>query len=240
MSKPFKPIPPTLKELLRQYKQDIFSTFNSHQIGIIEEFDPANQTATVRFAIKRVLKTNKDGSKVLSERPLVKQAPVVMLYGGSSYLTFPIAPGDECIVLFNDREIDNWFTQGAAQNGLPPQTERMHDVSDALILVGVRSLRKSIANYLENGIRLAFSADVKIEMTEDEIQSYADLFTHNGDFLVEGNMAVAGNLSGKDGDALNINSDIIQEGGKTLAAGNGATGTFNTVTVENGIVTGGS
>ena len=51
-------------------------------------------------------------------------------------MTFPIAEGDECLVVFGARCIDAWWQLGGVQG----QAElRMHDLSDGFVLAGVRS-----------------------------------------------------------------------------------------------------
>ena len=67
--------------------------------------------------------------------------PVYYPSGGGFTLTFPIAAGDECIVLFNDRQIDNWLATGA---GKPPIVGRAHDLSDGLALVGIRNNTRAL------------------------------------------------------------------------------------------------
>jgi len=94
MIKERNPAAPDMTLLLKEVKDDIFKNMNCHQIGVIEEFFPANQTATVRFVLKQIQNVSPDGTVTIVEHPLLKQVPVMMLYGGGSYLTMPIAPGE--------------------------------------------------------------------------------------------------------------------------------------------------
>ena len=263
--------PPNLSAVLGELKTDIFNNMNCINVGIIQSFDEADQTATVRIAIKKVFEIQEDGTRVIQERPLLLKCPVIILFGGSTYMTFPIAAGDECLVLFNDREIDGWWTTGSAQ---APQSPRAHSSSDAFALVGVRSLQKSIESYLTTGIRLSHET-ARLDMTQDQIDTIASEFIHTGNMQVTGNSDVGGNLSvigtttvtgettlednaSVEGDlevqggftvlgtvtgsggVFDIDADIIQEAGRSISVGNGATGTFTTVIVEDGIVVGGS
>lgn len=249
-------VDPDLNIALNTLKRDIFVNMNCVQVGIIQEFFPESQSASVQIVFKAVTDVLPDGTEILQERPLCVDVPVVILYGGGSYLTFPIAPGDNCLLLFNDRELDQWFENGGVQ---VPVTDRAHSISDAIALVGLRSLQNSIANYLINGIRLAFSDTSKMDLKEDLIESVATLFKHNGnmeitgDLLVHGNTHVEGGLqvdgivTGTGGSgAIDINANVTLHSGKTLSGGilqssNGVTGTFtNSVTVVNGIVTAGT
>ena len=224
-------------DVLQELKSDIGVSYNAVQIGIIEAFDPATQTATIRIAIKKIISEEADGTKILKEHPLIMQCPVMTYFGGNSFISCPIAAGDNCIVLFCDRDIDEWLYSGGVQ---APNSRRIHDINDAIAIVGIRNFQNSISDFLANGIRLSFAADSRIDLTEDAIDSIAALFTHNGNMEVTGSLTVRGNVYGDGGGAVLLDSDLTQTSGKVLRAGNGATGTFNIVTVLNGIVTGGS
>lgn len=234
--------PPDLSDVLRNVKTDIFNNMNCVNIGIIQSFDASNQTATIQLALKKVMEIKEDGSRVLQERPIILECPVVILFGASTYMTFPIAEGDECLVLFNDREIDNWFNNGGVHT---PSTPRSHNIADAFALVGVRSLQDSIQGYLTNGIRLAHET-ARLDMTQDQIDTIASEFIHTGNMTISNKLTVQGitefqgTVQGEGGNSVNITTDFVQTAGKSISAGNGATGSFDVVTVVNGIVTGGS
>ena len=51
-------------------------------------------------------------------------------------MSFPIKPGDDCLLVFSERSIDFWHDQGGTQE---PSDWRMHDINDAFVLPGVRS-----------------------------------------------------------------------------------------------------
>lgn len=234
--------PPDLTAVLQNLKTDIFNTMNCVNVGIIQSFDSDDQTVSVEIALKRVKSISDDGTRVIEERPVLLKCPVVILFGGSTYITFPIAAGDECLVLFNDREIDNWWTNGGVNT---PTTARAHDISDGFALVGVRSLQKSIENYLTTGIRLSHIT-ARMDMTQDQIDTIASNFIHDGNMRITENLTVQGNTNlqgrvfGDGSGTLDLDADLIQQSGREIRAGNGASGTFDVVTVVDGIVTGGS
>lgn len=82
----------------------------------------------------------------------------------------PIAQGDECLVLFNDRALDTWFQSGV---NAPLPSSRLHSFSDAIVLVGLRSQIRSIQNYdtqrvvLRNGAAKVAIGD-KIEISNGQ------------------------------------------------------------------------
>jgi len=111
--------------------------------GIIRKFDPATQTATVQPAIKRIFV--EQGPVDL---PLCVDVPVQFPAGGHFVLTFPVEPGDECLLVFSERAIDFWWDRGDVQL---PAEYRMHDLSDAFAIVGVSHRGK--AKLLVGGVR---------------------------------------------------------------------------------------
>ena len=173
---------PTQTTILDELKKSIFTNLNCVNIGTIVSFDSSDQTASIQLSIKSIESINPDGTRILKDRPLLEKCPCVVLSGGDSYLTFPIKPGDSCIVLFNDRQIDNWFSSG---DGSAPDTVlRKHDLSDGLAIVGIRNLLSKITDYLEDGLRLKFDDSSKIDLTSGKIESTASDFVQNGNMEV--------------------------------------------------------
>lgn len=108
--------------------------------GIIQSFDPGSAgsrgpTCTVQCAIQ-AKQQNKDGSTKLVNIPPLVDCPVQFPGGGGASLTFPLAHGDECLVVFASRCIDSWWQSGGIQ---APAEIRFHNLSDGFIIPGVRS-----------------------------------------------------------------------------------------------------
>lgn len=162
-------IDPDLDILLQDLKTDIFRSFNCIQIGRIETFNATNQTAKIQLLIKRIINPQTQESR---SYPVLVDCPVFISGNQTSYLSFPINPGDECIVLFNDRNIDNWFFTG--DEGLPADF-RVHDLSDGIALVGIRSLVKSIAGLNNNQVTLKTDKDLSIESKDAVIAMVGSL-----------------------------------------------------------------
>lgn len=176
------PIAPTLQnpltveydltDTLELYKKDIFLNLNCHAIGTIQSFDASNQTASATVNYQRTFyQTNPDTAvyeSYLKPFPLLIECPVICLGGGTASLTFPITVGDECLIFFNDRNLDNWFV---GNGGGAVATARLHAFSDAVILVGLRNQTRSISNYstthavLQNGSAQVGVSSTKINIT---------------------------------------------------------------------------
>lgn len=148
---------PSLRDVLVALKKEILLQLSCHHVGKITAFNPENQTAQAEIVYTKTYFQLQNGNYVATnpKYTLVLSAPVVCLGGGDASLTFPIAVGDECLVLFNDRDMDNWLQTGSTTNA--PATSRLHSFSDGIILVGIRSLPNVLSNYdttravLQNG-----------------------------------------------------------------------------------------
>lgn len=124
-----------LKDLLDLHKKDVLLSLNCHGIALVNSFDSSKMvvTATMQYS-KTFYKTDSQGKYVPYQReyPVLVDCPVIVLGGGASGLSFPIAAGDECLILFNDRDIDNWFS--GATSG-PVASNRLHSFSDGMALI---------------------------------------------------------------------------------------------------------
>jgi hypothetical protein len=142
------PNEPSLSDLLNLLKKEIFLDLNSHHLATIQSFDAERQfvTATVNYTKTSFQRNKQSGvyNPVQLNYPLLVDVPVVVLGGGAARVTFPIQQGDQCLVLFNDRNIDNWVQSG--QVG-PVANSRAHSFSDGFALIGPNSLASVIDNY---------------------------------------------------------------------------------------------
>ncbi len=146
------PIPsPDIRTLLNMHRDEIFASLNCHQIGTVQSFNATNQTVTVQIATKRVVYNTPQAlgsalqqTPTLIDYPLLTDVPVFVLSGGGASIRFPIAKGDTCLVLFSDRDIENWQMTGDTG---APASSRMHSLSDGLAIVGFFSLANRITDY---------------------------------------------------------------------------------------------
>ena len=118
--------------------------------GIIESFDHVAMTCAIKPAISLQMRDGA-GNVHPVELPTLLDCPVFFPSGGGCTLTFPIAPGDECLVVFASRCIDGWWQQG----GIQAQTRlRMHNLSDGFCLPGVRSQPRRLSGVSTTAVQL--------------------------------------------------------------------------------------
>jgi hypothetical protein len=98
--------------------------------GIIESYDPGRQTATVQPAIRENVNIN--GNQEWTDIPLLVDVPILFPRAGGYSITFPVAKGDECLVIFADSCYDAFWQSGGVQNQVD---RRRHDLSDGLAII---------------------------------------------------------------------------------------------------------
>jgi hypothetical protein len=162
---------PDLIDILFELKRTIFLELNCHAIGTVQNFYPATQTADVTFNYKQVYFSRDNGSTtyfpVLKDYPVALSCPVVMLTGGNGVITMPIKQGDTCLLLFNDRDIDAWYASG--QVNQEPTTSRMHNIADAVALVGIRHAKNAVQAYDADRITIK-NKDAEVALSEEKIR----------------------------------------------------------------------
>lgn len=109
--------------------------------AMVNAYDAAKMTVSAQPTVQaRILSSAGKWSSV--DLPLCQDCPVVFPSGGGYAITFPIAAGDEGILVFASRCIDAWWQNGKVQ----PQAEfRLHDLSDGMFIPGLFSQPRKLS-----------------------------------------------------------------------------------------------
>ncbi len=175
--------------------------------GIIASFDPDTQTASVQPAIKRIF-TEKGPVNL----PVCVDVPVAFPGGGDFFLTFPVKAGDECILLFSERAIDNWHASGGTQT---PAEYRMHDLSDGIAIVGLNSQPHKLAALQTTGAELRTRSRSTYIRLEDGTIYIKGNIIHEGDVQQTGDLNRTGTST--------TTGKITGQGGMAVSGGTGTT-----------------
>lgn len=133
----YKASVPDISEVVKYNGLRMASDLNCMRIATVEEVHYEDLTVSVKLLNKRTLGQNADGTPNVRDYALIR----AKICYCSPFITFPISVGDDCVLLFSDREIESWFINGDAQ---PVNHQRMHDLTDAFAIFGIRSLPKMI------------------------------------------------------------------------------------------------
>ena len=107
-------------------KKEILSSLHCALPGTVETFDPETGMASVRPALKQ---KQRNGTGEACTMPLLHDVPVFMP------VSFEVNPGDACLLIFADCDIDAWFESGGAE---VPRSGRQHSLSDAFAFIGFK------------------------------------------------------------------------------------------------------
>lgn len=150
-------IAPDLSEFFLRRMDDVSARINCHAVGTVKKFYADTQRVDVSINAQNLIKAvnpipNSSGaSDMVVDYPLLVNVPVIFLNGGGAALTFPVAVDDVCLLFFCDRDLDIWLEENQIA---PPNSDRLHDMNDAVALVGIRNLVNSLEDYFTGGINL--------------------------------------------------------------------------------------
>ncbi|QLL11695.1 Gp138 family membrane-puncturing spike protein [Pseudomonas chlororaphis] len=201
--------------------------------GIIQSFNtdnPDSMTCTVQPAISGQVR-DETGALIGVELPLLVDCPVQFPAGGGCTLTFPVKPGDECLVVFSSRCIDSWWQSG----GIQAQADlRMHDLSDGFALLGFRSQPRVIGSISGTAAQLRTddgAAFIEVDSSTHAINAVtsgaasisaqgnitmtAPLVTINGDMKVNGRVDTTGDVKADTISLLTHKTSGVTPGGGT-------------------------
>ena len=117
---------------------------------VIQSYNKINRTVECQPAIREKI-INENGTVQYVNLPMLVNVPVVFPSCGSFEIDLPITSGDECLVLFSDLSIDNFWMKGNVQN---PVEVRRHDLSDEIAIpcnLSLASKKPVLKISVENG-----------------------------------------------------------------------------------------
>lgn len=204
---------PGLSDILYQIKLSVLANLNCHNIGKIIEFDEDTQTCTVEL-----MQLKQYNGRTFPPAPIT-QVPLFIYGAGNGHITLPNPVGTICLLLFNDRNMDNFMLTGEQYI---PETTRMHDFTDCIAITTFKTLANPIKNYDKNALTISYqNANIKIK---DEI-----ITNSQGDYTINSPVKIILNAP-----------EVVTTG--NLKAGTGFSGVIPcgsaTIQVTQGIITG--
>lgn len=157
----------SLSEPLRRALRQYGSALHVSLPGRVEQYDHTQQRANVLPLIKR-----RYADQSIESMPVIPDVPLVWPRAGGAQLTMPVKRGDGVLLVFADRSLDNWLSQGGE---IEPNDPRQHDVSDAVAIPGLVSFADwgadpepsennddVLLRYAGSAIRMKANGDIEI------------------------------------------------------------------------------
>lgn len=133
---------PTQVEVLERLKAYISEGISVCLPATVVIYNPALQVVEVQPLLNKAV-IGQDGTETQEIVPTIPNVPVAFPRGGGYFLTLPLQPGDNVLLVFADRSIDTFMTS----NGSTPLDQvdlRQHDLSDAIAIPGFFPSTKTI------------------------------------------------------------------------------------------------
>lgn len=176
----------SLSELVQRVVRKAMDETRVSMPAKIISYDAGRRMASVQI-MQTELTT--DGKEI--DQPVIAEVPVFMPIGGAGAMTFPIAPGDEGIALFADRDIGGYVRDGDTSKS---ESNRRHSLTDAMFYPGVVRSAADAENVIircgssvitvQPGGRVIIDAPGKVEINGD--------MEFNGDMQVNGVVEING------------------------------------------------
>lgn len=126
---------------LNEVMKDLFRFKISHTHTVLParviDYDPEQQKVTVEPTIVTKLR---DGREF--QIPAITKVPVVFPSTNNSLISFPLAKGDEVLVVFCERSLDE-FLASDTNTPLAPADRRMFELTDAIAIPGLYGFKRN-------------------------------------------------------------------------------------------------
>ena len=191
----------SLRMALESYASQLWTALPASVVSVNLEAQTVSVQPTIQGSV-----ADPAGNVRLVNLPLLVDVPLVWPKAGGFALTFPVAPGDEVLVVFACRCIDSWWQSGGI--GAPAEA-RMHDLSDGFAILAPTSQPKKLANVSASNVQLRnYAGNTLVEITPDGKANITGASEINL-------TAPVINLTG----TMNLNGQLTQTGGSMSIGG---------------------
>jgi hypothetical protein len=183
--------------------------------GIVKSFDIATNLACVQPAL-RMKVVIPSGVRYI-DPPIIENVPVCLPHSRSAglYITVPVLAGDECMLIFSQRAIDNFIEFGGLQNFDTPKpfdpsvtSPRHHDMTDAVCIPGIITMANLLPNWSQAAIEIrSKDGSVNVSVSSAGINIV-------GDVQITGKLTATKEVEGN-GIKLSAHNHTDPQGGNT-------------------------
>ena len=159
---------PELAEVVKAAIAEGFSGLHVAMPGKVEKYDPILQKADVKPLIQRPV-VARDGTESLEPLPVIPEVPVCFPRGGGFFCSFPLAKGDNVLLVFCDLSTDA-FAYSTGSVDTDPVDLRQHDLTDAVAIPGFYPFPKAIKSLIGEGAAFGSETGAQVRAKGDGIE----------------------------------------------------------------------
>lgn len=185
------------------------------KIAAVNVVDGKLQSVDVQLTIQQLVTASDNVNVDPLPAPIVPGVPYVIPRSQTTgfSLTVPIVAGDDALLVFADRSIDNWQSTGKVAPPAEPVIPRTHDITDAIAIIGITNDVTSISNY-DMGRIMMRNSDKSVFMSVSNISAEIQnndlkILLENGQIIIENGSSSIKIESGK----ITIDSPIVDING---------------------------
>lgn len=150
-------------DIFRNSVWSVLNTIHTALPGIVKEYDPTTNKATIQPALNKAYETGP------MEMPLMENVPIMFQAGANFAINFPIKEGDYVLLVFCERSIDLWKSVGGQ---VTPDDPRKFHLSDAVAIPGLMPFagftstnnnEDFIISFAGSEIRIKANGDIQIK-----------------------------------------------------------------------------
>lgn len=142
----FTPRTPSLAEVISAAQDARLQNVHVALPARVESFDASKQLADVQPLLLVPL-INEDGSETTVRLPVIPNVPVIFPRGSGFHLVFPLAVGDNVMVIFSERSLDLWKAKGGEVN---PVDQTYHGLAGAVCYPGCYPATNPVPSFPSN------------------------------------------------------------------------------------------
>lgn len=155
----------SLSELIRQVINFELTEMHVCMPGKIESYNAGDNTATVKPTLSRRFR----GATEPIEYPVIAKVPIVQPRTAKARINFPIEKGDLCLLIFADRNIENWL-QSRGNEPKEVNDLRRHNLSDAFAILGGYPLELPAPPKFPGALNIEIEQGVKVAITNGTVE----------------------------------------------------------------------
>lgn len=130
---------PDLSEVLEGVRETTSADVRVCCVARVVRWDSAKPREVDVQPVHKRAYLNEDGDRTADKQPVIPSVPLVYPGGGGFVVTWPMAVGDEVLLVFSDDSLDKYLNVGG-QSDIDTEDDRRHHITDAVAIPGIRSL----------------------------------------------------------------------------------------------------
>ena len=157
---------PSLADVIDHGVQTALGDLRVALPGKVKSYDAAKQSAHVQPILKQTYVDENDVEQSVAF-PVIPNVPVMFPGAGGFRITFPLAAGDDVLLVFSDYGLDKYLSNGGAT--VDPVALHQHALVDAIAIPGLHPFNKPWAGASTSNMTLGADGGPQVHLTPSSI-----------------------------------------------------------------------